>query len=131
VIVADTSALVAILRREPEADAFSQRLAAAGRTYMSALSVFETKVVLGGGRPTRTVRSFEAWLEADAVDVVPFDAAMADAAFAAYSRYGKGVHPHARLSFCDCAAYALARALDAPLLFKGADFRHTDVTPAV
>ena len=56
---------------------------------------------------------------------------MADAAFTAYSRYGKGVHPRARLNLSDSAAYALAKSLDAPLLFKGADFRHTDVTPAL
>ena len=130
-IVVDTSAMVAIVRREHEADTFRQRLASSSQKVMSALNVLETRVVLGGGRETPAVALFEAWLKTDTVEIAPFDAAMADAAFAAYSRYGKGVHPKARLNLSDCAAYALAKALDAPLLFKGADFRHTDVTPAL
>lgn len=62
--------------------------------------------------------------------VEPFDRAQAAFAFAAYRRYGKGNHP-ARLNFADCAAYALAKSLDAPLLFKGEDFAHTDVRRAL
>lgn len=63
-------------------------------------------------------------------EIVPFDADQARAAHAAYSHYGKGIHPIARLNLCDCIAYALARHLDVPLLFKGKDFAATDVTPA-
>ena len=130
-IVVDTSAMVAIVRREQDADSFRQRLAASSQKIMSALNVLETRMVLGHGRATPAVAVFEAWLKTDAVEVVALDGAMADAAFAAYVRYGKGVHPRARLNLSDCAAYALAKTRNAPLLFKGADFRHTDVTPAL
>jgi ribonuclease VapC len=61
------------------------------------------------------------------IEVVPFDMTQARAAAAAFDRYGKGVHSKARLNLADCAAYALAMSLDAPLLFKGDDFSQTDV----
>ena len=62
--------------------------------------------------------------------MVPFDAEQAHAAYAAYAIYGKGIHATARLNLCDCVAYALAKDLDAPLLFKGDDFSGTDVRAA-
>jgi len=131
VIVLDSSAMVAIFRREPDAELFATAVASAARVCTSALIVFETRTVLGKGRPMPIVDDFNTWLGAQDVEIFPFDAAMAAAAFAAYSRYGKGVHPKARLGLCDCAVYALAKSLNAPLLFKGADFSHTDVTAAV
>lgn len=127
----DSSAMVAIICREPDAAVFENAVAGADRLGASALIVFETRTVLGKGRASSVVEEFDRWLGAQPVEIFPFDAAMADAAFAAYSRYGKGVHSKARLGLCDCAAYALAKSLDAPLLFKGADFSHTDVTAAV
>ncbi|KAF0170616.1 MAG: type II toxin-antitoxin system VapC family toxin [Hyphomonadaceae bacterium] len=130
-IVLDTSAMVAIVQREPEAEAFSDMVARAGALAVSALILFETRTVIGKGRTPPRLSEFEVWFVGISAKVFPFDAAMADAAYAAYSRYGKGVHPRARLNICDCAAYALAKSLDAPLLFKGADFRHTDVTAAI
>jgi ribonuclease VapC len=63
-------------------------------------------------------------------EIIPHDARLAAFALAAFQRYGKGVDPKARLKFCDCAAYALAKAMTAPLLFKGDDFTYTDVTRA-
>jgi ribonuclease VapC len=60
-------------------------------------------------------------------EIVPFDEAQVREALAAFGRYGKGIHPKARLNLADCAAYALARSLNAPLLFKGEDFAATDV----
>lgn len=61
------------------------------------------------------------------MQVAPFDEIQARAASEAFGRYGKGIHAKARLNLADCAAYALARSLSAPLLFKGNDFTHTDV----
>ena len=130
-IVVDSSAFVAVFWRESDASLYLAEMLKADRIAVSAMIVFETRTVLGHGRSAPAVDAFNAWLVEAAADIRPFDAAMADAAFAAYSRYGKGVHSKARLNLSDCAAYALAKALDAPLLFKGADFRHTDVTPAL
>jgi ribonuclease VapC len=61
------------------------------------------------------------------IEIVPFDEAQLRAAVAAFDRYGKGIHPRARLNLADCAAYALAATMNAPLLFKGNDFAATDV----
>ena len=64
-------------------------------------------------------------------EIVPFDEAQAREALAAFGRSGKGIDPKARLNLSDCAAYALAKTLDSPLLFKGDDFTATDVNPCV
>ena len=64
-------------------------------------------------------------------EVVAFDETQAREALAAFGRYGKGIDPQARLNLSDCAAYALARSMDLPLLFKGDDFTATDVRPCV
>lgn len=69
-------------------------------------------------------------LETVQAEIVPFDADQARAAQAVYMRYGKGMHPTARLNLCDCVAYALAKHLNVPLLFKGDDFAATDISPA-
>jgi ribonuclease VapC len=67
----------------------------------------------------------------DAIMVVPFDEPMAEAAFEAFKRYGKGQGHKAQFNIIDCAAYALAKARNLPLLFKGNDFAATDVRPAL
>ena len=69
-------------------------------------------------------------VEAMAIEVVPFDAAQADGALQAFAVYGKSQHPKARLNLGDCATYALAKAMSAPLLFKGNDFSATDIVSA-
>ena len=63
-------------------------------------------------------------------EIVPFDNDQADGAFVAFETYGKGINPKSRLNLSDCIAYALAKSLSAPLLFKGQDFAATDITPA-
>lgn len=73
------------------------------------------------------VAAFWKTLEDSAIEIVPFDDAQVLAAAEAYGRYGKGIHSKARLNLADCAAYALAKTLDVPLLFKGNDFTQTDV----
>ena len=64
-------------------------------------------------------------------EIIPHDLSLAAFAVEAFKRFGKGIDPEARLNFCDCAAYALAKAMNAPLLFKGNDFRATDVRAVV
>jgi ribonuclease VapC len=71
--------------------------------------------------------NFWQWLTDNRIEIVPFDAVQAYEAAAAYDRCGKGLHPRARLNLADCAAYALAKTMKAPLLFKGDDFAATDV----
>ena len=126
-IVIDTSALVAILNNEPERDDMVAAIAADEARTISAVSLLETLMVMRGryGEPGRD--ALDALLGAMDADIAPFDEAQARSAFAAFSVYGKGIHPTARLNLCDCVAYALARQLNAPLLFKGDDFRATDV----
>ncbi len=70
------------------------------------------------------------WLEVMPLEIAPFDAEQAEIAFTAFATYGKGINPASRLNFGDCIAYALAKSLGAPLLFKGQDFAATDITPA-
>jgi ribonuclease VapC len=130
VIVVDSSAMVAILRREPEADAFLRIIADADRILVSAVSLLETSLVLAGRHADGS-----AWAELDeliaeaGMEVVAHDAALADAARLAFLRYGKGRH-RAGLNLGDCAVYALARSRGLALLFKGEDFARTDLEGA-
>jgi ribonuclease VapC len=129
-IVVDSSALVAILEEEPEAEHFLSILQEASRRVASAVTVYETGIVLGGRRGWDTVAELNALLEQLGIEIVPFAAAQIMTALDAYSRYGKGIDPRARLNLGDCAAYALAKSMNAPLLFKGEDFAATDVQAA-
>jgi ribonuclease VapC len=131
VIVVDTSALLAILNNEPERDHFLDILASDDQPMVSAVTLYETMLVAGIRRGPDNVEDLTELLQAAEARVMPFDEARARAALAAYLRYGKGIHAAARLNLCDCAAYALAQELAAPLLFKGEDFRATDVVAAV
>jgi ribonuclease VapC len=127
----DTSAVVAHLLDEPEADSIENALVAAGRCFMSALTLFECHTVLWGrlgARGLYELGQFMGWVQPT---IVPFDADQAGLAFAAYRRFGKGSGHPARLNLCDCAAYALATSQGLPLLFKGNDFPRTDVRPAL
>ena len=129
-IVIDSSALIAILRREPEADGFLQIVAEAVSCLLSSISLLETSMVLAGRTGDAT-----SWTELDAliararIEVVAQDAELTEAARAAFLRYGRGRHP-AALNLGDCASYALAKHHDVPLLFKGADFPRTDLRAA-
>ncbi len=130
-IAVDSSALIAILRREPEADSFLQVIATADGCLLSSVSLLETSMVLAG----RTGDA-ASWSELDALiarasmQVVAQDAGLAEAAREAFLRYGKGRHP-AALNLGDCASYALARTHRLPLLFKGSDFARTDLMAAI
>jgi ribonuclease VapC len=130
VIVVDSSALVAILRREPEADTFLKVIAESQRCLVSSVSLLETSMVLAG-----QTGDHERWSDLDAlieraeIEVVPQDAEQVARAREAFLRYGKGHHP-ARLNLADCASYALAKGRGFPLLFKGDDFERTDLAAA-
>jgi ribonuclease VapC len=131
VIVLDTSALVAILFDEPERAAFLAIIAdAPGPCLLSALTLYETRLVTRAKGGLQAVSDLGELLMEIRPDVVPFDEGRALAAEAACMRYGKGIHSIARLNLVDCAAYALAIERSVPLLFKGADFTATDVLVA-
>lgn len=134
-MVVDTSAFVAMLD-EPDGPAYLQALVAARRISASALTTYETRVALGSRRHGRrrfkpgAEGQFATLLSGFSVEVVPFTEAHAVLAHQAYLRFGRGHHP-AGLNLADCAAYALAQQRREPLLFKGEDFKHTDVEIAV
>ncbi len=129
-IAVDSSALIAILRREPEADHFLQVIAASDSCLLSSVSLLETSMVLAGRGGDAT-----SWAELDALiaqagmQVIAQDGTLAEEARKAFLRYGKGRHS-AGLNLGDCASYALAKARDLPLLFKGEDFPETDLIAA-
>jgi ribonuclease VapC len=130
-IVVDTSAIVAILRNEPEKDCFVDAILAAAPRFMSAVSLQEAGMVTAGRFGDDTIwQLLDALLVRLDMEIVAHDAALARIAREAFLRFGKGRHP-ARLNFGDCAAYALAKANDLPLLFKGEDFAKTDIVAAV
>jgi ribonuclease VapC len=128
-LVADTSALAAILFGEPEAGSLLKALSHAGRLGISAANKAELLIVvrrrLGAAGVTKALDLLAMY----GVAVIAVDDAGAELAAEAFERFGKGRHP-AGLNFGDCFAYALARQLNAPLLFKGDDFSKTDLTAA-
>jgi ribonuclease VapC len=126
-MIVDTSALVALLRDEPEAAAFARLLRAAPRRLLSAASYVELAAVIDGRDDPVVSGAFDAWLAAWGIEVAPFTVEQARIARAACRRFGRGSGHPARLNLGDCFAYALARDLGEPLLFKGADFALTDI----
>ncbi|MGO9682532.1 MAG: type II toxin-antitoxin system VapC family toxin [Beijerinckiaceae bacterium] len=126
-IVIDSSALVVIFLKEPEQQAFESIIAGDDRCVMSAVNVHETACVLRARIGPEAVERFWRMLRDSQIEIVPFDEVQMRAAAVAFDRYGKGVDPKARLNLCDCAAYALAKTMNSPLLFKGNDFTETDV----
>ena len=127
----NSSAIVAILLREPEHEKLSEIVASNPfQCSLSVLNHFETALVVFARRREAGLEKLKEFLQVTGTALVPFDAKQAEEAFGAYRRFGKGIHPKARLNICDCAAYALAKSLDASLLFKGNDFAETDIIPA-
>jgi ribonuclease VapC len=126
-IVVDSSALLAIIFQEPEKQAFEDILTGGERCVMSAVNVHETASILRVRHGSVAAAAFWEMLKAKDIEIVPFDEGQARAAAVAFDRYGKGIDPKARLNLADCAAYALAKTMNSPLLFKGNDFTETDV----
>ncbi len=127
-IVADASALVAI--GDEEVDADNLLIAMRGSdVVMSAINYVETGIMLIGRRRLATQTDLDQWLVRLGVSVQPSEP-LGPLAMEAYLRFGRGFHP-AKLNLADCFAYALAKALDAPLLYKGNDFTLTDARAAL
>ena len=129
-MVVDTSIIVALVRKEPDWELFVDRLLAAPELIMSAATWVEVGIVILARLPQAAVRDAEEIRRDLVIRLAPVDEQQAALAWTAFRRYGKGRH-RAGLNFGDCFAYALAKHLGQPLLFKGDDFRHTDVRPAL
>jgi ribonuclease VapC len=128
-MVVDTSALVAIIRKEPERRMLLERLSNARTAAISAATWLEARMVVFSrmGEPGLVV--LRKLVTEAGVEIVAVSTELADLAFDAFRRYGKG-HDPAGLNFGDCFAYALAKHRNEPLLFKGNDFIRTDVRSA-
>ena len=130
-IAVDSSALIAVLLGEPEAELIEAELyASRTEAAISAANLLETMMVVDVRNPSSGVTELRTVMSVYGIVVAPVTQTLAEDAFRAFKRFGKGNHP-AGLNFGDCFAYALARQLDAPLLFKGADFMQTDVRSAL
>jgi ribonuclease VapC len=129
-IVADTSALIAIILDEPERDRFTASIAAAGRVGISVATVVETRVVLHRRGGAKLTKAIDLLLASNRFEVVPVDVEQADIAHAAFVTYGKGTGHPAGLNFGDLFSYALAKSRGVPLLYKGDDFARTDIAAA-
>lgn len=130
-MIVDTSALIAILRDEPEAATCAEAIATAPQCRMSAANFVEAAIVIDGSRDPVASRRFDDLVTAAQLVIEAVTEVQARIAREAYRDFGRGSGHPARLNFGDCFAYALARATGEPLLFKGDDFCHTDVTPAL
>jgi ribonuclease VapC len=126
-MVADTSAILAILLNEPDAVVFATAIEGADTRLISAGTLLESSLVVEARFAEAGGRELDLLLHRAEFEVVPVDSDQVELARAAYRRFGKGRHP-AGLNFGDCFAYALAVSLGEPLLFKGGDFRLTDVS---
>jgi len=130
-MILDTSAVVAILRDEAEAPLFAKAIEKAVHRRISAVNYVEAAAVIDAGRDPIASRRFDDLFQEAEVTVEFVTEAQARIARQAYRDFGKGSGHPAKLNFGDCFAYALAKAKREPMLFKGDDFSHTDVTPAL
>jgi ribonuclease VapC len=126
VIAVDTSALIAMVLREPQAAA-CRAILATEEALISAGTLAEALVV-GAGR--RAAAQVEQMVDELGIDVVAVTSATARRVAEHYQRWGKGFHP-AGLNFGDCFAYALAKERGCPLLYVGGDFAKTDIVSAL
>jgi ribonuclease VapC len=130
-MIVDSSALIAVLKEEPEAGRFLRELTVSGAPKrMSAANYLEAAIIVDANRNPLLSRRFDDLIARSGVIVEPVDREQAEIARAAYRDFGKGGGHPASLNFGDCFAYALARARREPLLFKGDGFSQTDVAVA-
>ncbi len=129
-MIVDTSALVAVLFREPEAEIYARLIHDADRSLISAGSYLELSIVLGRQAGPEAERQREMFFRRAGIAIEPFTVEQAHIARQAFHDFGKGRHP-AGLNFGDCFAYALSKFTGEPLLYKGEDFNKTDIISAL
>lgn len=130
-MIVDTSALIAILRSEPDARRYAEAIEAAVSRRLAAPTLVELAAALDGGRDPIVSRGIDDLLSAGHIEIEAFTARQAAVARDAYRDFGRGSGHPARLNLGDCFSYALARTSDEPLLFKDDDFSHTDIRAAL
>ena len=130
-MIVDSSALIAILKREPHWEALSKALDSAESSRITAASYLESSIVVDGWKNPILSSEFDELIERFNILIEPVTAEQARIARQAYRDYGRGSGHPANLNFGDCFSYALARAKREPILFKGDDFGHTDLQSAV
>jgi len=129
-MIVDTSAIVAIHEGEADGASFLEKLRREANVKISAGTLLETSIVLDARQPQRTSRRLDRLIADLRISVVPLDADQVRVARAAYRDFGRGSGHRAGLNLGDCFAYALASITGEALLFKGDDFKHTDVRVA-
>jgi len=129
-MILDTSAVLAIVLGEPGFEVFVDAIASAPSCRISAASFVEASILAESRIGDQGIRQCDSFFRTSRISVEPVTEDQALLARQGYSDYGKGRHP-AGLNFGDCFAYALAKATGEPLLFKGQDFRQTDIQPAL
>jgi ribonuclease VapC len=129
-MIVDTSALIAILKKEPDADRFIGKLATVGQARMSAATFVESAIVVDANGDPVLSRRLNEVIDSAGIAIEPLTAEQAQIARRAYQDFGKGSGHPAGLNLGDCFSYALAAATGQPLLYKGNDFTHTDLTAA-
>lgn len=130
-MIVDTSALVAVLRQEPECLAFARALDASEEARISAASYLELAIVIDSRRDSVMSRVIDEIIEMFNIQIEPVTVEQARIARQAYRDYGRGSGHPANLNFGDCFSYALARSKREPILFKGSDFSATDLRSAI
>ena len=125
-MVLDTSAVLAILQNEPERRKFNEAIDASETRSLSTASFVECSMIVESRYGADGVRDLDLFIAKAQISLAAVDEEQADLARRAFRKFGKGRHP-AGLNFGDCFSYALSRALQEPLLFKGNDFSQTDV----
>ena len=128
-MVIDTSAIVAMLRNEPEALRLEKALVADPIRLVPATCVLKARMVLVSRRGEHALAEIDLWLGTIEANTIPVDADLVDLATQAWLTYGKGRHS-AALNFADCLSYALSKRANEPLLFIGNDFSQTDIEAA-
>lgn len=126
-MIIDSSALIAILRAEPDAKVYAGAIEDAATRRLSAANFVETAAIIDRSADPIASRRFDDLLAEAEIAIAPVTEAQARIARDAYRDFGKGSGHPAKLNFGDCFAYALARDAGEALLFKGEDFSHTDV----
>ena len=129
-MVADTSALIAVLNNEVEGPGFLATMVTDGEVLVSAGTAVEMAIVAMGKSDVIYSSAME-FLSRPFIQIVPLDREQLWAAVEAYQRYGKGRRNSAQLNFGDTFTYALASVRGLPLLYKGEDFVHTDILAVV
>ncbi|MBW3553050.1 MAG: type II toxin-antitoxin system VapC family toxin [Gemmatimonadetes bacterium] len=129
-MVIDTSALVAILLAERDSEALVEAIVAGEPRLLGAPTLVEAAAVMAARKGPQGEVALDALLQRLDIDVIPMTPEAASFARSAYARYGKGIGSPAVLNYGDCLAYGVARAAGEPLLFRGEDFRMTDIEAA-